>query len=106
MRKTDPISLNDLPKNAGAAGSLDLDHDKYLGELDGMDLSEDQKRELLETLWSIMFHFAWLGYSVDVCGQLFEEFNENSGPESADGTMPSSNITETPADDDEREGPA
>lgn len=55
---------------------LALDHSKYLPDLDGMGVSEDGKRELLEVLWDIMRMFVELGYSVDVREQaLIEIFN-------------------------------
>lgn len=56
----------------------------YLGDMDGMEMTEEQKREFLETLWSIMRAFAELGFEYDVCGQLFGEFNEAAGPNDID----------------------
>jgi hypothetical protein len=56
---------------------LTLDHSKYLCELDGMDISEDSKRELLEVLWDIMRMFVELGYDADVRGQVLNQiFNK------------------------------
>ena len=52
---------------------LVLDPEKYQQEMADFDISEEQKRELLETLWSIMRLFVELGYSVDVSGQMLNQ---------------------------------
>lgn len=81
-----------------------LNAGEYMGDLADFDLSEAQKVELLETLWSIMGSFARLGLSVDVCGLIFDEFNQASAPESGDGRVLLSTQTETPSKDDGKEG--
>lgn len=58
-------------ESAPSIPSLDLDPGRYLGEMDHFEMSEAQKVELLETLWSIMRSFVELGFTVDICGQLF-----------------------------------
>ena len=69
-----------------------LDPEEYRADLASLDLSEEQETEFLETLWSIMGHFARMGFSVDVCGLIFEEFNEASDPAVGTGNlMPSTN---------------
>ncbi|WAP67688.1 hypothetical protein [Jiella pelagia] len=50
---------------------LELDADAYMSELDGFDMTEAQKRELLQTLWSIMRSFVDLGFEVDICAAVF-----------------------------------
>lgn len=45
---------------------------KYAGELGDLDITEDQKRELLETLWSIMRSFVEMGFDVDICAALID----------------------------------
>lgn len=57
--------------------ALELDHEKYMAELSGFDLTENQKRELLETLWKIMSAFVDLGLSVNICEQVFESAMED-----------------------------
>ena len=65
------------PNASGASNDLTLDHSKYLSELDGMDIPEDSKRELLEVLWDIMRMFVELGYGADVRGQALNQiFNQ------------------------------
>ena len=60
------------------AGSPDLE--KYRHHLDEFDLTEEQKQELLITLWQIMTQFVDLGFGQDattlalkaICGEEFE----------------------------------
>lgn len=52
--------------------ALELDAEKYLPELDGFDMTEAQKRELLETLWSIMRTFVEFGFSANTCERMLE----------------------------------
>jgi len=70
-----------------------FDPEDYRSDIADLALTADQEREFLETLWSIMGHFARLGYSVDVCGLIFSEFNEASAPARENGTLlPSTNM--------------
>lgn len=95
------------PKIGGQPGALaafELDSAKYLGDLDGMDITEAQKVELLETLWSVMRSFVELGFSVDLaCEQLFAEFNEVSTPDSDGVESLGSTTAETPSAGDGKE---
>lgn len=54
-------------------GTLRIDVERYQHMLDSADLSEDQKREVLEALWTIIVTVVELGYGVhpmqEVCGQ-------------------------------------
>lgn len=55
---------------------LTLDHSSYHDDLAEANLSEEQKRELLEALWGIMRLFVEFGYSFDVSGRaVIEIFN-------------------------------
>jgi len=70
------MTNNDLSALPGpfAAASADramLDHAKYAPMIEGFEISEAQKRELLETLWSIMCAMVEIGFSVDICAQIF-----------------------------------
>lgn len=56
---------------AASAASAQLDHAKYAAMIEGFDISEAQGRELLGTLWSIMCAMVEIGFTVDVCAQLF-----------------------------------
>lgn len=75
MTKDITARLTGQDKEESAAGlppALKLDASKYMHELDGFDMSEAQKEELLGTIWSIMRAFVELGFRADICGQLFE----------------------------------
>ena len=53
--------------------TLKVDVEKYQSYLDGSDLSDAQKEEFLQSLWSIIVSFVELGYGVhplqEVCGK-------------------------------------
>lgn len=70
--KNDPNSQNNK-----AAPSITLNVDLYAQYLEGTDLTEDQKREFLDTLWNIICEFVALGFNVhpvqqaqSACGKL------------------------------------
>ena len=59
----------------------ELDPADYLPDMEGFAMTEAQKIELLETLWSIMRSFVEMGVdiaSVDPCGQIFGDFAPDS----------------------------
>ena len=58
---------------------ITVDYERYAHFLDEADLSEEQKREFLQTLWNIIVEFVSLGWGVhplqqaqNPCGQLGE----------------------------------
>ena len=57
----------------GSPPSLTIDWALYAAFLDESDLDDDQKREFIETLWSIVVSFVDLGFCIDstqqACGQ-------------------------------------
>jgi len=53
--------------------TLTLDVDLYQRYLDESDLTDAQKKELLETLWSIICEFVRLGYGVHPLQQILPE---------------------------------
>lgn len=60
----------------------------YKPDLVGLKLTEEQEKEFLETLWAIMGAFARMGFDADVCGLIFEDFNEASaGDDKLTGLM-------------------
>ena len=61
-----------------------IDFDAYAPYLDDMQLTDQQKREFLITLYSIMRSFVELGFSVDLCAQLLELPNEHMDDSSID----------------------
>ncbi len=52
--------------------TVNFDPADYMAELDGIDITEAQKTELLEILWSIMASFVRLGFDVKICEQIFD----------------------------------
>lgn len=77
MNNCKPSGLGDTLANARKAPEPpQLDPADFADDLAEFLLTEEQERAFLETLWSIMRRFAEMGVSVDLCGQLFGEFNE------------------------------
>ena len=79
MQKSDLMDFNKSASIDGADSSLptlspELDPARYMTELEEFDLSEAEKLELLQALWSIMYSFVRLGFDVKNCGQIFENF--------------------------------
>ncbi len=52
--------------------TVDFDPAAYMDDLDGFDIAEDEKAELLRILWSIMASFVRLGFDVKICEQIFD----------------------------------
>ncbi|WP_139198882.1 hypothetical protein [Xaviernesmea oryzae] len=77
--------------------ALAFDYERYKGQVEDFDMTDDQKRELLETLWSIMKSFVELGFSAEHCGQILATFN--IAAEDASDAVESADFheTETPA---------
>ncbi|MEM6712824.1 MAG: hypothetical protein AAF590_11165 [Pseudomonadota bacterium] len=44
---------------------LTFDSERYLAQADYPELNDDQKREFLETIWSIMVHFVDKGFGME-----------------------------------------
>lgn len=55
---------NNIDENKNTFRELHLDVDYYQTMLDDPQLSEDQKRELIETLWNIVIQFIDLGFGI------------------------------------------
>ena len=65
-----------------APALLELDVARYGAAMEDLDLTEDQKRALLEALWAIMKSFVELGFQVDVYAHVFD--SAESGPPARD----------------------
>ncbi len=64
----------EVPNKAPApANDNGFNPDDYLADLEAFDLSEAQKRELLQTLWNIMCAFVDIGWGVDTVQHIFPE---------------------------------
>lgn len=53
--------------------TLELDWEVYAQALEGSNLSDDEKRELIEIMWSIVVSFVDLGYGVHPVQQACEQ---------------------------------
>ncbi len=89
--------LNALPGPFAAASAdrAQLDHAKYAPMIEGFDISEAQGRELLETLWSIMCAMVEMGFTVDICAQIFETPDPGAEPSGQGVNFPHPSTTET-----------
>ena len=90
---SDNISYDDILKEfetahraaAGPTASrLAFDKEKYLPELEGTDLSEEQKIEMLQALWSIIEAFVDLGFGANSIHQFFSELAAESSESGMD----------------------
>ncbi len=66
-------TFNGIAENLKKPMSLTLDCELYQGYLDNSDLTEEQKQEFIETLWSIIVNFVDLGIGVHPLQQACEE---------------------------------
>jgi hypothetical protein len=84
---TDPHSgLDAPPSGAPPYPALSFDPEPYAQYLDDCELTEAQKQEFLEALWSILVAFVDLGFSVHPVQQALEGVNTSSAavePDSA-----------------------
>jgi hypothetical protein len=64
--------------------SLTIDWTFYASQLEGSDLSDDQKRELIETLWNIVVSCVDLGFGVHPLQQGCEHSSETTQDAPAD----------------------
>jgi len=62
--KNDTERIDDTVVGTGQSMALTIDYDLYAQYLEDSDLSEDQKREFIETLWSVIVSFVDLGFGV------------------------------------------
>ncbi|GAB5470449.1 MAG: hypothetical protein Kilf2KO_34790 [Rhodospirillales bacterium] len=85
--QTPPGSAQLSPPSSASSGAdapraLTLDVEKYQRYLDDPRSSDDQKRQVIEALWTIIVGFVDLGFGVhpaqQVCGQVHKEGTQNS----------------------------
>lgn len=73
MATEDPSDLPEVPDSGNRLPALVIDWDLYGQYLEESDLSEADKRQLIETLWSIIVSFVDLGFRLspvaESCGQ-------------------------------------
>ena len=76
MKQTPATDFNGLAAPKGARPSLRFDVNDWLAYLEDDDATEDQKVELVETLWSIVLAFVDIGWEVtsapEICGETLD----------------------------------
>lgn len=73
---SNPLPVNELDTQTPRPSKLDIK--KYQAHIDEFDLTDEQQRELLETLWAIMMTFVDIGFGVDVVQLLFSDVASDS----------------------------
>lgn len=90
---SDSPSYDDILKELEAArrvataptvSALAFDKEKYLSELEDTDLTEEQKIDMLQALWSIMEAFVDLGFGINSIHQFFSELAAESSESGMD----------------------
>ena len=71
-------------ENPNPMPSLSIDWDLYGSMLEDSDLSDEQKRELIESLWSIVVTFVDLGFGLHPIQQVCGEDDDNLAKAIAD----------------------
>ena len=75
-------SVHGPPVNDNRLTPLKLNEDEYMAHLDAFDLSDAQKRELLQTLWNIMSILVDIGWGADTVQMLLPDLFEAAGDDS------------------------
>ncbi len=89
-RKDDKYEKIDTPcqaQNTGRPLSVGIDVEKYQSYLDDVDLSDEQKKELLEALWMIMRTFIDIGFGLHPLQQVLPEDEQNVGVDPDDANQ-------------------
>jgi len=68
----------------GTKPTLLLDVDEFQHYLDAADMTPDEKREVLETLWEIVCEFVMIGFGVHPVQQIKDLKNPESADQQAD----------------------
>lgn len=76
--------------DTGAAmfAPMKVDASRYIDGLDGLDMTEAQKVEFLQVLWSIMSSFVALGFGVDSVIPMLSENASKNGSDALQQTIP------------------
>ncbi len=76
----DSDTIPDLTTAAPNQPIVTVDYERYAHYLDGADLTDEQKQEYLQTIWSIIVEFVSLGFGVhplqhidNACGESAEQ---------------------------------
>ncbi len=90
--------MTDETKKPATAKKLEIDHAMYDEYLADADLSEEERRAVLEALWSIIVSFVDLGWEVhpvsETCGKSAE--SEDHRPQQEADVVRSKAVSKTP----------
>lgn len=93
------------PERCASPPVITVDYDLYAHYLEGSELSDAQKQELLQTLWNIVCEFVSLGFNVHpvqqakkTCGQVTENRGEAAPTSAIEVSSLNQFITENLAD--------
>lgn len=75
-----PTLFTSLPAGDGSRPAIGVDYEAYAHFLEGTDLSEAEKQELLQSLWNVVVEFVALGFGVHPLQQVGAP-GENDAPE-------------------------
>jgi hypothetical protein len=70
--KKKEISITNGTKSTKGWPALQLDVEYYQAFLDDEDITEEQKKELIETIWNIVVTFVDLGFGIEPVQQAIE----------------------------------
>ena len=73
---------SDPSVNASVPSPATPDLDTFRQDLTELDLTDEQAKELLQTLWHIMSMFVDIGWGVDSVQQLLPDLYKNLAPDS------------------------
>jgi hypothetical protein len=88
--KASPDDLHDTISAPAAMPRLTFDAKEYMAHLDGLDLTDAQKHQMLEALWSIMVSFVDLGFGIHPVQQAMEPARESKALASDSDDVPGS----------------
>lgn len=73
LAQSEIVTKLDLDRADGGRSGLVFDVTKYMGFVEGMDLTEGQARQMLEAIWSIVVGFVDLGFGVHPVQQAMDK---------------------------------
>ena len=76
-QKQAPFAASAPHRGSPAKPLILVDYERYAHLLDDEDLTEDQKQEFLQTLWSIIVEFVSLGFNVHPLQQVSSGLDKN-----------------------------
>ena len=92
--KRESDGIEGITADTSQPKALSIDYELYEQYLENSDLTETQKRDFLEALWSIIVNFVDLGFDVHPLQQVCEQKSKNSILDSKDVVKSSKQISQ------------